>query len=128
METKKQSEDCQSILPDFKDIDMDKLPKLHFVSSNRGNESWHKINTDIDNTIREIMEALHKLADGAAESCNSVVEAFKEMDNICNTEKSVEIAVLEEELKHCNNYLRKKQINRELNILKFKRRKKNGKI
>lgn len=128
METKKQSEDCQNILPDFKDMDLDRLPKLHFVSSNRGHESWYKINAGVDNAIREIMEALHELADSAAESSNSVIEAFKEMDNICNTEKSVEIAVLEEELKHCNNYLRKKQINRELNILKFKRRKKNGKI
>lgn len=85
MEIKKQSEDCQSILPDFKD--MDKMPELHFISSNRGNESWYKINADVDNAIREIMETLHKLADGTAESCNSVVEAFKEMDNICNTEK-----------------------------------------
>ena len=39
-------------------------------------------------------------------------------------EKSIKIANLEVRKKHCKNYLELKQIDRELNSLKFRRRKK----
>lgn len=38
-------------------------------------------------------------------------------------EEGKEIAILEQRKKHCKNYLELKQINRRLNILKFKQNK-----
>ena len=58
------------------------------------------------NTIPALQEALQELA----EQSSVVIKETKE------------IAILEQRRKHCKNYLELKQINRRLNLLKFKQR------
>lgn len=51
-----------------------------------------------------------------------IADMLKRITELCSTqiEETKEIAILEQRKKHCKNYLELKQINRRLNILKFK--------
>lgn len=52
-------------------------------------------------------------------------DTLKRFAGLCSTqiEEGKEIAILEQRKKHCKNYLELKQIDRRLNILKFKQNK-----
>lgn len=54
-----------------------------------------------------------------------MVDTLKRLAELCSTqiEEGKEIAILEQRKKNCKNYLELKQINRRLNILKFKQNK-----
>lgn len=53
------------------------------------------------------------------------VDTLKRFAELCSIqiEEGKEIAILEQRKKHCKNYLELKQIDRRLNILKFKQNK-----
>lgn len=54
--------------------------------------------------------------------CTDTITALQELaeQNRVVIEETKEIAILEQKKKHCKNYLELKQINRKLNLLKFK--------
>lgn len=57
--------------------------------------------------------------------CINTITALQELaeQKKIVTEEAKEIAILEQRKKRCKNYLELKQINRKLNLLKFKQRK-----
>lgn len=98
-------------------------------------ESFPKLipNTDmlkeIEKQKERIKQEIEKINELIAISCgtndvnllSNIIIKESEKQNIDETKQ---IAMLEERKKHCNNYLELKQINSELNSLRFKKRKK----
>jgi hypothetical protein len=64
----------------------------------------------------DMADALRMFAQAAVDTAGT---SLKRLADLCSTE----IAILEQRKKHCKNYLELKQINRSLNILKFKQNK-----
>lgn len=64
-------------------------------------------------------DALIQVADKTSENLKKLAEALKDV----GVDETKEIVMLEERKKHCKNYLELKQINRRLNVLKFRKRK-----
>lgn len=60
-----------------------------------------------------------------AQKAVDIADTLKRFAELCSTqiEEGKEIAILKQRKKHCKNYLKLKQINRRLNILKFKQNK-----
>lgn len=70
----------------------------------------------------DMADALRMLAQAVVDTADTL----KRFAELCSTqiEEGKEIAILEQrKKKHCKNYLELKQINRRLNILKFKQNK-----
>lgn len=59
--------------------------------------------------------------------CTNTISALQELAEQSKViiEEAKEIAILEQRKKHCKNYLELKQINRRLNLLKFKQGRRN---
>ena len=77
----------------------------------------------------EFKKSMEKLKIAAEKCVISIGSLFKELNKLqeiqeSEIEKSIKIVNLERRKKHCKNYLELKQIDRELNALKFGRRKK----
>lgn len=74
----------------------------------------------------EFKESMQKLKIAVEQCAKELENALMELNALKENEmeKSIKIANLEARKKHCKNYLELKQINRELNSLKFGRRKK----
>lgn len=70
----------------------------------------------------DMADALRMFAQAAVDTAGT---SLKRLADLCSTqiEEGKEIAILEQRKKHCKNYLELKQINRSLNILKFKQNK-----
>lgn len=70
----------------------------------------------------DMADALRMFAQVAVDTAGT---SLKRLADLCSTqiEEGKEIAILEQRKKHCKNYLELKQINRSLNILKFKQNK-----
>ena len=70
------------------------------------------------NPIEDIKRAFQMLG----QCCTDTVTALQELaeQNMVAIEEAKEIAILEQRRKHCKNYLELKQMDRRLNILKFK--------
>lgn len=68
--------------------------------------------------IEDIKRAFEMLAG----CCTNAITSLQELaeQNKVVIEEAKEIAILEQRKKHCKNYLELKQINRRLNLLKFK--------
>lgn len=72
--------------------------------------------------LDELNKALETLAQKCADGIKSLRELAEQNKIVIEEEK--EIAILEDRKKYCKNYLELKQINKKLNLLKFKKRKK----
>ena len=88
------------------------------------NPSWYEA---FKSLAEEAKKAEKKLIEALASTGLYTAERLKDygiepVGNVLPTEKQIEI--LERKKKHCKNYLELKQIDRELNALKFGRRKK----
>lgn len=72
------------------------------------------------------LDELEKALETLAQKCVDGIKSLKELaeQNKIVIEEEKEIAILEERKKYCKNYLELKQINKKLNLLKFKKRKK----
>lgn len=72
------------------------------------------------------LDELEKALETLAQKCVDGIKSLKELaeQNKIVIEEEKEIAILEERKKYCKNYLELKQINKKLNLLKFKNRKK----
>lgn len=66
----------------------------------------------------DVADALRMFAQAIIDTVNTL-KRFAELCSI-QIEEAKEIAILEQRKKHCKNYLELKQINRRLNLLKFK--------
>lgn len=66
----------------------------------------------------DAVDALRMFAQAAVDTADTL----KRLAELCSTqiEEGKEIVILEQRKKHCKNYLELKQINRKLNLLKFK--------
>ena len=73
--------------------------------------------------LDELEKALETLEQKCVDGIKSLKE-LKELTEQNKIEEEKEIAILEERKKYCKNYLELKQINKKLNLLKFKKRKK----
>ena len=69
----------------------------------------------MEEAVKEIQESWNRLSNEIKKDVNCYVQAIDEAKRI---------TILEERKKYCKNYLELKQINRELNVLKFKKRRK----
>lgn len=77
----------------------------------------------VSDEFKERMQKLKIAVEQCAKSFENIsmkLNALKQSE----MEKSIKISNLEARKKHCKNYLELKQIDRELNALKFGRRKK----
>lgn len=80
------------------------------------------------NELEQIINGLNISDDMAdalrifAQSVDDTANILKRLAELCyvQIEEAKEIAILEQRKKYCKNYLELKQINRRLNILKFK--------
>lgn len=72
--------------------------------------------------LDELEKALETLVQKCVEGTKSLKELVEQ--NKIVIEEVKEIAILEDRKKYCKNYLELKQINKKLNLLKFKKRKK----
>ena len=81
-------------------------------------EQQNSYNEGEQNPIEDFERALEMLAG----CCTNAITPLQELaeQNKVVIEEAKEIAILEQRKKHCKNYLELKQINRRLNILKFK--------
>lgn len=81
-------------------------------------EQMGSYNEGEQNPIEDIKRAVEMLAG----CCTSAITSLQELaeQNKVVIEEAKEIAILEQRKKHCKNYLELKQINRRLNLLKFK--------
>ena len=80
---------------------------------------WQKSYNELEqNLIDDIKREFEILG----QRCANVITSLQELaeQNKIVIEETKEIAILEQKKKHCKNYLELKQINRRLNILKFK--------
>lgn len=72
----------------------------------------------------DVADALRMFAQATVDTADTL-KRFAELCSIqtIQIEEGKETAILEQRKKHCKNYLELKQINRRLNILKFKQNK-----
>lgn len=87
-------------------------------------EQIDSYNEGEQNPIEDIERAFEMLAGCCASAITSLQELAEQ--NKVVIEEAKEIAILEQRKKHCKNYLELKQINRRLNLLKFKQGRKRG--
>ena len=71
--------------------------------------------------LDELEKALEILAQKCVDGIKSLAKLAEQNKIVIEEEK--EIAILEDRKKYCKNYLELKQINKKLNLLKFKKRK-----
>lgn len=79
----------------------------------------------IEDINRVFEEDINRVFEMLAECCTNTITSLQELaeQNKVVIEEAKEIAILEQRKKHCKNYLELKQINRRLNVLKFRKRK-----
>lgn len=72
------------------------------------------------------LDELNKALETLVQKCADGIKSLRELEeqNKIVIEEEKEIAILEDRKKYCKNYLELKQINKKLNLLKFKKRKK----
>lgn len=70
------------------------------------------------------LDELEKAIETLAQKCADGIKSLRELAEQNKIEEVKEIAILEDRKKYCKNYLELKQINKKLNLLKFKKRKK----
>lgn len=72
-------------------------------------------------------EELERALQMLGQCCTNTIPALQELAEQSSVviEEAKEIAILEQRKKHCKNYLELKQINRKLNLLKFKQGRRN---
>ena len=83
--------------------------------------SYNKLEQNLTEDIKRAFQML-------GQCCTDTITTLQELaeQNRVVIEGSKEIAILEQRRKHCKNYLELKQINRRLNLLKFKQRRRRG--
>lgn len=84
-------------------------------------DSYNEFEQMLKERCDDIADALRMLAQVEVDTADTL----KRLAELCSTqiEEGKEIAILEQRKKNCKNYLELKQINRRLNILKFKQNK-----
>ena len=72
--------------------------------------------------IKRAFKMLGQLGRCCTDTVTALQEALQELaeQNKVVIEEAKELAILEQRKKHCKNYLELKQINRRINLLKFK--------
>ena len=87
----------------------------------REQQNSYSYNEGEQNPIEDIKRAFEMLAG----CCTNAITSLQELaeQNKVVIEEAKEAAILEQRKKHCKNYLELKQINRRLNLLKFKQNK-----
>lgn len=85
-------------------------------------EQQNNYNEPEQNTIDDIKRKFQMLGQCCIDTITALQKLAEQISVVI--EETKEIAILEQRKKHCKNYLELKQINRRLNILKFKQGKK----
>lgn len=111
--------------------DMKKKAQKGVASYEYANMTWNikemyvTRTTKTDNELEQNpTEDIKRAFEMLAGCCTSAITTLQELaeQNKVVIEEAKEIAILEQRKKHCKNYMELKQINRRLNLLKFKQR------
>lgn len=81
-----------------------------------------KTDNELEQNLTNLTDDIERAFQMLGQCCTYTITALQELaeQNRAVIEEEKEVAILEQRKKYCKNYLELKQINRRLNLLKFK--------